>query len=85
VAALSSGFVDNKIFIDLDYEEDSNCDSDLNFVFTDKNEIIEVQGTAEGKAFSADGFNSVLNSTLEASQLIFEKQRQALGWETLIA
>ena len=84
VAALSSGLVNNSILIDLDYDEDSNCDSDINFVFTSKRELIEVQGTAEGTPFNSDSFQEILNASLEKSELLFEKQKQALGWESLL-
>ena len=85
VAALSSGLVNNKPLVDLDYDEDSNCDSDINFVFTSKNELIEVQGTAEGAPFNSESFQNLLNLTQKESELLFQKQKQALGWETLLA
>jgi len=85
VAALSSGLIKDQLLVDLDYDEDSNCDSDINFVFNSNKELIEVQGTAEGAPFSSENFQEVLNATLKESELLFEKQKQALGWESLLA
>ena len=85
VAALSSGFINDHLLVDLDYNEDANCDSDINFVFTSKNELIEVQGTAEGAPFNGASFQELLNVSLKESEILFQKQKQALGWETLLA
>lgn len=85
VAGLSSGFVNGELLVDLDYEEDSSCDSDVNFVMTDKGELIEVQGTAEGAPFSSAQLGDLIENTQKASAVLFERQRQALGLETTIA
>ncbi len=52
VAAISVGVVGGVPLLDLDYPEDSNCDSDINLVMLNADKIIEIQGTAEGAAFS---------------------------------
>lgn len=52
VAAISVGKKDGQILVDLDYNEDSSCDVDMNFVMTGKGGFVEVQGTAEHQAFS---------------------------------
>ena len=52
VAAISVGIVGGNIALDLSYEEDSKAEVDMNFVMTGKGQLIEVQGTAEGKPFS---------------------------------
>ena len=52
VAAVSLGIKENKVLLDLNYEEDSTADTDLNIVMDDKNQIIEIQGTAEDDPFS---------------------------------
>ncbi len=85
VAGLSSGFVNGELLVDLDYEEDSNCDSDVNFVLNEKAELIEVQGTAEGAPFTTAQLSSLIENTQKASAVLFERQRQALGWESLLA
>jgi len=52
IAAVSIGILRDEILIDLDYIEDSSCDTDLNLVMCEGNSIIEIQGTAEGTPFS---------------------------------
>lgn len=60
VAAVSVGVVDGVPLLDLDYPEDSGCDSDINVVMINADKIIEVQGTAEGAPFSLDELNTLL-------------------------
>ena len=57
IAAISLGIKDSQILLDLDYDEDSTSDTDLNIVMNDKDEIIEIQGTAEGAPFSKRELN----------------------------
>ena len=52
VAAISVGIMNDKALLDLDYAEDSECDTDMNFVMTGSGDFVEIQGTAEGKPFS---------------------------------
>jgi len=85
VAGLSSGYVNGELLVDLDYEEDSSCDSDVNFVMTNKMELIEVQGTAEGTPFSPSHFSALIEKTSFAAETIFQKQREALGLEQTLA
>ena len=85
VAGLSSGYVSGELLVDLDYEEDSNCDSDVNFVMTNKMELIEVQGTAEGAPFSSSNFAELIEKTQFAAETIFQRQREALGLEKTLA
>ena len=56
VAAISVGIYKDELILDLNYEEDSNAQADINVVMNNKMEIIEVQGTAEEKAFSQEDF-----------------------------
>ncbi len=60
VAAISVGVVDGMPLLDLDYNEDSNCDTDMNVVMTGKGGFVEIQGTAEGTPFSTDELNALL-------------------------
>ncbi len=60
-AAISLGIKDEKIFLDLNYEEDSNVDVDFNIVMNENLEFIEIQGTAEGSPFKREKFNELLN------------------------
>ncbi len=60
VAAISVGIVDGVPLLDLDYNEDSNCDTDMNVVMTGKGGFVEIQGTAEGVPFSTVELTSLL-------------------------
>ena len=60
VAAVSLGIVGGMPLLDLDYPEDSGCDSDINLVMTASGNIIEIQGTAEGAAFSPAAITQLL-------------------------
>ncbi|MFZ1417952.1 MAG: ribonuclease PH [Burkholderiaceae bacterium] len=60
VAAISVGVVGGVPMLDLDYNEDSNCDTDMNVVMTGKGGFVEIQGTAEGVPFSTEELNALL-------------------------
>jgi ribonuclease PH len=60
VAAVSVGLVNGRALLDLDYEEDSGCDADVNVVMTGEGRFVEVQGTAEGQAFSRAQLDELL-------------------------
>ncbi len=60
VAAVSVGIVDGRVLLDLDYPEDSGCDTDLNIAMTAAGGLIEIQGTAEGEAFSRAELDAML-------------------------
>ena len=79
VAAISVGVYRGMPVLDLDYVEDSDCDTDMNVVMTEAGHFIEVQGTAEGAAFDRAGMNRLLDlAQLGISDLV-KLQRQALG------
>ena len=61
IAAVSVGIYNNTAVLDLDYAEDSNCDTDMNVVMTEHGDFIEVQGTAEGQPFNATQLNEMLD------------------------
>jgi len=60
VAAVSVGIVEGKLMLDLEYTEDSNADVDMNLIMTKDNNIIEIQGTAEGNPFSTDDLSKMI-------------------------
>ena len=60
VAAISLEIKDEEVLIDLDYAEDSNCDTDMNIVMTGQGNFVEIQGTAEGEPFSKDEMNNII-------------------------
>jgi ribonuclease PH len=72
IAAISAGIVDSKVLVDLDYDEDSNCETDMNIVMTEDKQFIEIQGTAEGNPFSQDELNEILTLSSDAIQSIFQ-------------
>ena len=65
--------------LDLDYVEDSDCDTDMNVVMTDAGHFIEVQGTAEGAAFDRAGMNRLLDLAQGGIADLVKLQKQALG------
>ena len=72
VGAISVGIVGGELVADLDYAKDSNAEVDLNLVLDEKFEILEIQGTAEGKPFSKDSLDSLFNIAKECVQEIFK-------------
>ncbi|HHH10738.1 MAG TPA: ribonuclease PH, partial [Sorangium sp.] len=78
VAAISVGFVNDKVLVDLDYEEDSSARVDLNVVATADGRLVEVQGTAEGVAIARSDFNAMLDAATVAIQALCTRQRAAL-------
>ncbi|MFU8925796.1 ribonuclease PH [Acinetobacter puyangensis] len=80
VAAVSVGVFEGEALLDLCYEEDSNCETDLNVVMTQSGEFIEIQGTAEEKPFTRDQANQMLALAEEGIQQLIVEQQKALGW-----
>lgn len=80
IAAISVGVVKGEAVLDLDYEEDSNCDTDMNVVMSQLGGFVEVQGTAEGKAFSREQADAMLALAEKGIKSLIEQQQQALGW-----
>lgn len=79
VAALSVGIVGGQPMLDLDYSEDSQAEVDFNVVMLSSGELIEIQGTAEGKAFSRASMNNLLDLAEKGLQQLFEVQKTALS------
>ena len=78
VAAVSVGVVRGMPVLDLDYPEDSGCDTDMNVVMTEQGHFIEVQGTAEGAAFDRAGMNRLLDLAQQGIADLIVLQKQAL-------
>jgi ribonuclease PH len=81
VAAVSVGIHGGVPVLDLDYAEDSNCDTDMNVVMNDGGGFIEVQGTAEGHAFRRDELDALLVLAERGIAELFALQREALAAE----
>ena len=79
VAAISVGIYQGMPVLDLDYLEDSACDTDMNVVMTGKGNFVEVQGTAEGHAFSRAEMNALLGLAENGIAQLVSLQRQALA------
>ncbi len=78
VAAVSVGVHEGKAVLDLDYAEDSACDTDMNVVMTGGGGLIEVQGTAEGAPFSRKEMESMLDLAQTGIRELVTAQRAAL-------
>jgi ribonuclease PH len=77
VAAVSVGIVGGKVCLDLDYDEDSTAEVDMNVVATGEGELVEVQGTAEGKPFPRGDLDRMLDVAVEGILKLKELQLAA--------
>ena len=78
VAAVSAGIVDEQPMLDLCYEEDSSAQVDLNCVMNDDGQLIELQGTGEGRAFSVDEQRRLVDLCQKGIRELMAKQRAVL-------
>ncbi|MFN0039814.1 MAG: ribonuclease PH [Burkholderiales bacterium] len=81
VAAVSVGMVKGVPMLDLDYAEDSACDTDMNVVMTESGSLVEVQGTAEGAPFSRQDMDEMLSLAQQGIAGLIAAQRAALERE----
>lgn len=79
VAAVSVGIVDGEPVLDLDYSEDSACDTDMNVVMTGAGQFVEVQGTAEGAPFTRAQMSKLMDLATSGISKLISLQRSALG------
>lgn len=79
VAAISVGIVRGKELLDLNYDEDSTAETDMNVVMTESGKFIEIQGTAEADPFSAEALGRMLALSKKGIQQLNKLQREALG------
>jgi ribonuclease PH len=80
IAAVSVGIVNNTALLDLDYQEDSNAETDMNVVMNNQGEYIEIQGTAEHISFTPEQLQSMLGLAQQGIQALCQAQRDALKW-----
>ena len=78
VAAISVGIVQGTPLLDLEYTEDAACDTDMNVVMTGAGHFVEVQGTAEGAAFSRSEMDSLLNLAEKGITELMRLQQESL-------
>ncbi len=79
VSAISVAVLDKHTCLDVDYEEDSKAEVDMNFVMTGKGRFVEIQGTAEEVPFSRDLLNNMIDLATKGINEIIKKQMQILG------
>ncbi len=79
IASVSCGIYQGTPVLDLDYDEDSNAETDMNFVMDDTDKFIEIQGTAEVAAFSLEEMLAMTELAREGIAQLISKQKQALG------
>ena len=80
VAAVSVDIVDGVAVTDLEYVEDVRADTDMNVVMSQLGGFVEVQGTAEGKAFTREQADAMLLLAEQGIQTLIQQQQEALGW-----
>ena len=81
IAAVSVGIVDGQFLLDLNYEEDSMAEVDMNVVMNDKGLFVEIQGTAEGEPFSREALNRLLGLGEKGIKELITIQKETLGVE----
>ncbi len=79
IAAVSVGIVEGQPYLDLDYSEDSHAEVDFNVVGTDAGTYVELQGTAEGKAFDRAAMDKLLELAQVGLKRLFETQAEAIA------
>jgi len=79
VAAISVGIIEDQILLDLNYDEDSRADVDMNVVMTGSGNIIEIQGTAEGESFTKDQMISLVDLAQIGIGRLMEIQNRSLN------
>jgi len=79
VAAVSVGLVEGVPVLDLDYAEDSDCETDMNVVMTGSGGFVEIQGTAEGEPFSTAQMSALVALAKQGIAELIAKQKAALG------
>jgi ribonuclease PH len=79
LSAISVGIVENQILLDLEYEEDSRAEVDMNFVMTGSGLFIEVQGTAERVPFNKAQLDQMTELAVSGIQKIIERQKEIVG------
>lgn len=79
IAAVSVGLHREGALLDLNYEEDSSCDTDMNFVATGSGAFVEIQGTAEGQAFTQTQMKEMTDLALKGAEELFQVQERIIG------
>lgn len=83
VAAVSVGIKGEQILVDLNYDEDSSADLDMNVALTSTGRILEIQGTAEKQSFTKDQVVQIIEAATDSLEAVFELQHLAADGETV--
>jgi ribonuclease PH len=78
VAAISVGKVEGEVLLDLNYEEDSKAEVDMNVVMTGSGKFVEIQGTAEGDAFTKKEMDGLIKIAQNGIKVLTRIQKKAL-------
>jgi ribonuclease PH len=78
VAAISVGKVDGEVLLDLDYEEDSKAEVDMNVVMTGSGKFVEIQGTAEGSVFTKKEMDTLMRIAQSGIKILTRIQNKSL-------
>ena len=78
VAAVSVGILNGEALLDLDYDEDSSAEVDMNFVITSSGRFVEVQGTAETEPFTLEQMDAMRSIAVRGAECLFKIQQEAL-------
>ena len=79
VAGVSAGIVDDELLLDLPYSEDSRAQVDLNCVMNERGELIELQGTGEGRSFTIEEQQALVTLCWSGIRQLIEKQREIVA------
>jgi ribonuclease PH len=80
LAAISVGLVDGEVLLDLDYDDDSRAEVDMNIAYTAAGKFVEIQASAEnGLGFDRSRMDEMLNLATKGCRAVMEHQRRALG------
>lgn len=83
LAAISAGIVDGEFLLDLEYEEDSRAEVDLNCVINDEGQLVEIQGTGEGRAFTVEEQQKLVEMCAGGVERLIDFQREIL-WRIMV-
>ena len=79
LAAISVGIFNQQPILDLNYDEDKNAEVDMNVVMLSSGKLVEVQGTAEGRTYSRQQLNKMLNLAEQGIRSNIDSQKKVLG------
>lgn len=79
VSAISVGLLNEHVLLDLNYEEDAACGTDMNFVLTEQSQFVELQGTAESGTFSKAQMDAMSEMAILGCRQLFNKQAEIVG------